>query len=110
MAAMPVFLRGPLEDFRRLLRAKFGERVRDVRLFGSYARGEASEDSDIDVLVLIDGLTPMEQWDAAGVITPILLETGLPFSALPMSTEHFEELRRRERLLARDIDREGISL
>jgi predicted nucleotidyltransferase len=36
--------------------------VRKLRLFGSYARGEANEDSDVNVLVLVDGLT--------GVLTP----------------------------------------
>jgi predicted nucleotidyltransferase len=31
------------------LRSMFGARLRDVRVFGSYARGTAHEESDIDV-------------------------------------------------------------
>jgi type I restriction enzyme S subunit len=33
----------------------YGSRLRGVYLFGSYARGEATSDSDIDVLIVLDG-------------------------------------------------------
>ena len=36
----------------------FGERVRFIGLQGSRARGEASENSDIDVVLLLDRLAP----------------------------------------------------
>jgi hypothetical protein len=36
------------------VRARFGARVAGIRLFGSYARGEAHEESDVDCLVLLD--------------------------------------------------------
>ena len=39
----------------RRLRQEFG--VRDLRLFGSHARGEESADSDVDILVSFD-VTP----------------------------------------------------
>lgn len=45
-----------VEEFRGRLRALLGERLRDLRLFGSEARGQGVADSDIDLLVLIDGL------------------------------------------------------
>lgn len=109
MRSIPEFLRAPLEEFRAVVRAEFGARVRDVRLFGSQARGEAHEESDVDILVLIDGLTPMEQLHAAGLDTRIALRTGLFLAPLFMATERFEELRRRERLIAREIDADGIS-
>jgi predicted nucleotidyltransferase len=51
--ALPDFLRPPLEAYAARLRAIFGDRLREIRLFGSYARGEANEDSDIDVLVTL---------------------------------------------------------
>jgi predicted nucleotidyltransferase len=108
--AIPAFLRSPLEAYAVRLRAIFGKRLREIRLFGSYARGEAHEDSDIDVLVLVDGLTDLEIGVVAGEVAPILIETGLPIAPLPMSTERLENLRRAERLLARDLDEEGIPL
>jgi uncharacterized protein len=33
----------------------YGEKLSSVILFGSFARGEASEDSDIDVLIVLKG-------------------------------------------------------
>lgn len=39
-----------------LLKDRFGNRLVYVGLQGSYLRGEATEDSDVDVMVVIDGL------------------------------------------------------
>lgn len=44
-------LRGAVEE----LVEKYGERIVAVGLFGSYARGEHGERSDVDVLVIVDG-------------------------------------------------------
>lgn len=40
-----------------LLQGRFGERLLYVGLQGSYLRGEATEDSDIDIMVIIDDLS-----------------------------------------------------
>lgn len=56
LAALDV-LRGndrlAVEDFRRALRSALGPEVREIRLFGSKARGTDSPDSDIDVFVVV---------------------------------------------------------
>lgn len=38
------------------LEALYAERLRGLHLFGSYARGEATASSDIDVLVVLDSV------------------------------------------------------
>jgi uncharacterized protein len=108
--SIPPSLRPALDAYAARLRAVFGARLREVRLFGSFARGDAHEDSDIDVLVLIDGLTDLEIGVAAGEAGHVIVETLLPLAPLPMSTERFAELERGERLLAREINEQGISL
>ncbi len=45
-------------DFLAALDAQFGARVWFAGLQGSYARGEATEDSDIDMVVILDRLSP----------------------------------------------------
>ena len=45
------------ERFSQALRKTFGGRVWFVGLQGSYARGEATESSDIDLVVILDTLT-----------------------------------------------------
>lgn len=47
-------------DFLEKLRAAFGGRLRFAGLQGSYRRGEATEASDIDMVVVLDGLTPAD--------------------------------------------------
>lgn len=42
--------------FRDELRRMLGPRLRDLRLFGSKVRGDDHEESDIDLLVLVDQL------------------------------------------------------
>src|SRR4030081_1448955 len=61
---IPPSLRPALEAYCERLRSVFGARLREVRLFGSYARGEANDASDVDILVLIDGLTSLEMLTA----------------------------------------------
>lgn len=47
-----------LEEFKQRVREKFPGRVKQFILFGSRARGDAAEDSDIDVLVLVENRDP----------------------------------------------------
>ena len=54
-AVLPERLRGPLREAQQRLQAMYGDRLRRVILYGSQARGDAREDSDIDVLVVLDG-------------------------------------------------------
>jgi len=46
-----------MNRFTELLKETFGERIYFVGLQGSYGRGEATETSDIDAVVILDKLT-----------------------------------------------------
>jgi hypothetical protein len=100
-----------LERFRSAVGGQFGERLREFVLFGSHARGDAHEESDVDVLVVIDGLTEAERREvmdlgwAAGAADPDYLSV----SPLPYSTEQVTDMRRRERRLLREIAKDGIA-
>ena len=49
-----------MDSFLQALDARFGERVWFVGLQGSYARGEATEASDIDMVVILDELSAFD--------------------------------------------------
>lgn len=51
-------LRALAEDYAEALRRSLGERLVAVVLFGSVARGEATRTSDVDLLVVVEGLPP----------------------------------------------------
>lgn len=43
-----------ITELKAGLKAIYGPRLKGVYLFGSYARGEADAESDVDVLVVLD--------------------------------------------------------
>ena len=53
-------VRQVLREFRERLDVLYGPRLRDVILFGSYARGDAEEGSDIDLMVVLEDFADAE--------------------------------------------------
>ena len=55
-----------LSSLLTLLQQNFGPRLVYVGLQGSYLRGEATENSDIDIMTVVDGLSvsDLEQYRA----------------------------------------------
>ncbi len=99
-----------LTDFAAFLRQRFGDRVRDVRLFGSRARGEGNEDSDLDVLAVVDDLTNQERrevWDRTG---DVMTEDHVIVGGLTMSTAAWRNLCARELRIVGEIERDGVPL
>ena len=78
-----------LAAHRRELRERFG--VKSLRLFGSVARDEASEDSDVDVVVDFDETPSLFAFlrlqgylrDLLGTKVDLVTETGLKERARP---------------------------
>jgi predicted nucleotidyltransferase len=70
-------MRDPKERLQDILEAKREEILRiaqkhgvgRVRIFGSVARGEATEDSDIDLLIDVEGPTP--PWFPGGLVADL---------------------------------------
>lgn len=102
-----------LEHFRRLLEEHFGDRLLSLRLFGSQARGDADEDSDADVAVVIQALTEAERGQVVRWAFDAWLVMGqrgpLP-APLVWSEVELADRVAAERRIALDIEREGISL
>lgn len=51
---MPPDISKILKELKQGLIRLYGERIRGLYLFGSYARGDHEEGSDLDVLVVLD--------------------------------------------------------
>lgn len=98
-----------LVDYAARLRWRFGDRLRWVRLFGSWARGEARDDSDIDVAVVIEGMTRDEWREAVGMVFDTEMATEVVLTALALSGERFDTLLAQERGIAEDILRDGVA-
>ena len=101
-------LRASLDAYAARLRARFGDRVQVVALFGSWARGEATERSDVDVAVVIDRLS-RDEWRAA-LADAVDFDADVALAPYVVSTSKWDELRARRRRIARDIEHEGVRL
>lgn len=110
--ALSAVLAAALARLGNAVRARFGARVREVVLFGSRARGDAHEDSDVDVLVVIDDLSDRERLTVLDLAFALdaASEEWAGFSPLVYSSEQAAAMRAGGRRLFRDIDREGLRL
>jgi predicted nucleotidyltransferase len=85
--------RKALYDFVGWLRSKFGQRVHVLQLFGSRARGEGNEDSDLDVLAVIDDLTSAERREVHEQTGDALTNYDIILGGLYTSTAHWLDMR-----------------
>jgi predicted nucleotidyltransferase len=69
------------------LKKKYSDKTKEIILFGSYARGEATEESDIDILVITGGNRFEMQKNLSEIAVDILLDTGEYISAKAVSVE-----------------------
>ncbi len=92
---------------KELLEAAYRERLAGVLVYGSAARGEAGPDSDLDILILLDG--PVDYFKELRVITdllyPVQLESEHHISAKPVCLAEFQSGRLQ---LYRNALREGV--
>ena len=51
---MPITTRNLLDQYTEILQKIYGKHLKKVILYGSYARGDYRDDSDIDIMILLD--------------------------------------------------------
>ena len=107
--------RAALEELAGGLRERYGERLLELRLFGSRARGDATEESDIDLLVVLDVPAAEEDGATDGVWELVArvctaARGPVPIRPLVMGAQRYTEGRQRGVRLVREIEREGIRL
>ena len=107
---LPEHLRAALSDYARRVRGSLGPRLHGLKLFGSWARGEARTHSDVDVWVLVDSFDLTTRTLPFEAAQQTLLGHGVDLTATVMDEREWQFLCGRERRIARDIEREGISI
>ena len=98
-----------LKEFKERLRMVYKNNLKEVILYGSVARGESTEESDIDVLVVLSKIVNFDE--EFNKIFEIELEIARKYddkimiSALPVSEEDYHS---RFTPLFLNIRKEGI--
>ncbi len=101
-------VRDVLNTLKARLMRSLGNRAFRLVLFGSRARGDYDKDSDIDVAVIVDGLSSDLKNRILDQVTDLGLDRLRPLSSLVLSQAAFDGLKSRERRIALDIEEEGI--
>ena len=99
-----------VEELQEAVSAMFPHGQMETILFGSYARGNADEGSDIDVLFLVNASrkTIMERnWELGELAAELLMKYGVLVSPILKNREYFYS--NAEVLpFFRNVDREGV--
>lgn len=89
---MPAFIKDLMYEFAKDMRRLFGTNLTSVLVYGSYARGEYTENSDVDVMILVK--TPENEIrnytdQIADCAFEYLMKYGIDISPVVKNEEHF---------------------
>lgn len=102
-------LRPVLHALKQYLQTQYKERLSEVVLFGSYARQQATVNSDVDVLIVLEGVvnSSAEINRTSDFIAQLCLEHDLVISRFFLPKSRYQN---ENSPLLRNIRKEGISI
>jgi predicted nucleotidyltransferase len=97
-----------LKELKSSLAKLYGKQLSGVYLFGSYARGEQDDESDLDILII---LLDFERYSAelertGEIVSTLSLEYGVSISRKFITKTHWETL---DTALLRNVHAEAIA-
>jgi predicted nucleotidyltransferase len=98
-----------LSEAKKCLAAAYGDRLKAVLLFGSEARGEALPESDIDLVVVLEGPAVdygEELERSLTAVYPLAVRIGRRISVKPLLREVYEG---GDSPLLRELRRTGVA-
>jgi predicted nucleotidyltransferase len=97
-----------IAEIRALVKQALGPLDAKAFLFGSYARGEARPDSDIDIMVIQK--TPVENWLAETAALRRRMRFDKPLDLVVEDEASFARWKREHGTIEHEVAREGIRL
>ena len=99
-----------IDAFVTRLRERYPDRISEIILFGSKARGDSGPESDIDILVVAS----TEHWRFRHAISDLASDVSLEYGVLiaprVIAQERWERMRQASYSFYRNVAREGVSL
>ena len=101
-----------LKQYTEEIAKIYGKHLKSVILYGSYARGDYTEDSDIDIMILLD-LTDMEiksyRHDLYDMTYDFNMDYDLDIKPMAKNEDHFKKWLNVYPFYA-NVEREGVKL
>jgi predicted nucleotidyltransferase len=96
-----------LNELKTRLQALYSHRLKKLILYGSYTRNEATEGSDLDVLMVLDNFNDIwtEIRYSGKIVSELSLKHNLVISLIPLRERDFQY---RNTPLLLNIRKEGI--
>ena len=110
MAGLSPAEQAAVQDLVRRLRDRLGERLVEVRLYGSKVRKTARPESDVDLVVLVTQQTSDLREEVFTEVSTVILERDVLLDVHLMDRRQLQELRRLGAPYAAVIQEEGIPL
>lgn len=102
--------REAIELFSKNIKEKLSPNIKDVRLFGSVARGTDTPESDIDILVLVE----KDDRDISDAIMDIVVDINLEYDVviipIIITGSHYANPLFRETAFFHNLEFEGVPL
>jgi len=99
-----------LSEYLTILKKKYTHKIVDVLLFGSVARGDYDEESDIDILVIVENGEAEFRDEVSMASYEPMLRNDVVMSSLVMDEMMYNWHRKYKDPLYKVIKREGIDL
>ncbi len=98
-----------LQELKIELQKRYGNKLRKIMLFGSYARGEYRSDSDIDIAVILDDFSyACAEIERTGdIVSALSLKFDTLISLVPIKEKDWEK---RKTTLISNIERDGTAI
>ncbi len=97
-------VKGFCADVRKAL----GDNVVSITLFGSRARGEGDEESDIDVLILLEESSLEIHWRISEITVDYMLEYDVPLSPITFTEAEWRKNKERGSFFIENVEKEGV--
>jgi predicted nucleotidyltransferase len=97
-----------LNSYRAAIAARFGPLVSSIIVFGSKARGDATPDSDLDLLLVIEEGDWRLKSELADVAYELAIGTDIVPSVKIYTRAEWEQLRESESPFREAVTREGV--
>lgn len=109
---MPTLINDIMQEFAYSMRLLFGDNLSHILVYGSYARGDYTDNSDVDVMILVripENRIHEYTNRVADCAFEYLMKYGIDISPVVKNEEHFEYWR--DNLpYYRNVQQEGVEI